>query len=178
MLATASWPGPKAVDQLYSDRRVRLWVYVDSFAPQIDRRLGSRPETQRPQQRDAVLAVATEQRSYAAWCPRRPRAAARPRSMTSARPDRTGAAEQRLDRCGHRGGHTGSPRWAGRRHRWWGRRCRWFIIAGIGLLFIGGMMAWGSYRRRKSSPGRRGRRHEDRPTDPAALASVPIRGPR
>jgi uncharacterized membrane protein YgcG len=57
----------KAVDQLYSDRRVRLWVvYVDSFAPK-----GAFDWTQQTQKisdlgtEDAILAVATKDRSYA-----------------------------------------------------------------------------------------------------------------
>ena len=57
----------KAVDQLYSERHVRLWVvYVDSFAPQGA--VGWAQQTQKLSDlssEDAVLAVATEQRSYA-----------------------------------------------------------------------------------------------------------------
>ena len=56
----------KAVDQLYSERHVRLWVvYVDSFAPQ-----GAVGWAQQARSisdlgnEDAILAVATGQRSY------------------------------------------------------------------------------------------------------------------
>ena len=57
----------KAVDQLYSDRHVRLWVvFVQSFAPQGA--VGWAQQTQKISDlgnEDAILAVATDQRSYA-----------------------------------------------------------------------------------------------------------------
>jgi uncharacterized membrane protein YgcG len=56
----------KAVDQLYSERRVRLWVvFVDSFAPQGA--VGWAQQTQKISDlgsEDAILAVATKDRSY------------------------------------------------------------------------------------------------------------------
>ncbi len=61
----------KAVDQLYSDRHVRLWVvFVDSFAPK-----GAMSWAQDTSQisdfgsEDAILAVATDERSYAFLVP-------------------------------------------------------------------------------------------------------------
>ncbi|MCX2930974.1 TPM domain-containing protein [Mycobacterium sp. CVI_P3] len=60
-----------AVDTLYRDRHVRLWVvYVDSFAPETavewaeQTRVASDLSSQ-----DAILAVATQQRSYAFLVP-------------------------------------------------------------------------------------------------------------
>jgi uncharacterized membrane protein YgcG len=57
----------KAVDKLYSDRHVRLWVvFVKSFAPQGA--VGWAQQTQKISDlgsEDAILAVATDQRSYA-----------------------------------------------------------------------------------------------------------------
>ena len=61
----------KGVDQLYTDRRVRLWVvYVESFAPK-----GAFDWAQQTYQisdlspEDAILAVATKDRSYAFLVP-------------------------------------------------------------------------------------------------------------
>jgi uncharacterized membrane protein YgcG len=57
----------KAVDKLYSDRHVRLWVvFVQSFAPQGA--VGWAQQTQKISDlgnEDAILAVATDQHSYA-----------------------------------------------------------------------------------------------------------------
>lgn len=57
----------RSVDQLYGERRLRLWVvYVESFAPQGA--VGWAQQTQKISDLssdDAILAVATEQRSYA-----------------------------------------------------------------------------------------------------------------
>ena len=61
----------QAVDQLYRDRRVRLWVvFVDSFAPQGA--VGWAQQTRTASDlgdEDAILAVATGQRSYAFLVP-------------------------------------------------------------------------------------------------------------
>ena len=61
----------KAVDQLYSERRVRLWVvFVDSFSPQGA--VGWAQQTRTISDlsnEDAILAVATGQRSYAFLVP-------------------------------------------------------------------------------------------------------------
>ncbi|TDO07423.1 TLP18.3/Psb32/MOLO-1 phosphatase superfamily protein [Mycobacterium sp. BK086] len=61
----------RAVDTLYSDRHIRLWVvYVDSFAPKTA--MGWTEETRLTSDlgdQDAILAVATTQRSYAFLVP-------------------------------------------------------------------------------------------------------------
>jgi hypothetical protein len=61
----------QAVDTLYSDRHIRLWVvYVDSFAPKTA--MAWTEETRLTSDlgdRDAILAVATKQRSYAFLVP-------------------------------------------------------------------------------------------------------------
>jgi hypothetical protein len=60
-----------AVDTLYSDRHIRLWVvYVDSFAPKTA--MGWAEETRLTSDlgdQDAILAIATGQRSYAFLVP-------------------------------------------------------------------------------------------------------------
>ena len=168
----------RAVDQLYSERRVRLWVvYVDSFAPQGA--VGWAQQTQKLSDlssEDAVLAVATEQRSYA-FLVSPGAAGGSSTKIDNIRRDQiepalrnndwTGAATAAatgLAALGKGGGGSGGgmsviPR---------------VIIAGIGLLFIGGMMAWGSYRRRKRHEADVTAAMKIDPTDPAALASVPI----
>ena len=61
----------RAVDQLYTERRVRLWVvFVESFAPQGA--VGWAQQTRTTSylsNDDAILAVATGQRSYAFLVP-------------------------------------------------------------------------------------------------------------
>lgn len=100
---------------------------------------------------DAVLAVATEQRSYAfLGVPGGRGRQLDPRSTTSGV---TGSNQ----RCATTTGpvrlplrQPASPRWAKGAAVASGGGMSLMplvIIAGIGLLFIGGMMAWGSYRR-------------------------------
>ena len=168
----------RAVDQLYSERRVRLWVvYVDSFAPQGA--VGWAQQTQKLSDlssEDAVLAVATEQRSYA-FLVSPGAAGGSSTKIDNIRRDQiepalrnndwTGAATAAatgLAALGKGGGGTGGGMSV----------IPLVIIAGIGLLFIGGMMAWGSYRRRKRHEADVTAAMKIDPTDPAALASVPI----
>ena len=63
----------QAVDQLYNERQIRLWVvYVDSFAGQGQ---SAGPKAQGVlsdlSNEDAILAIATKDRSYAFQVPSR-----------------------------------------------------------------------------------------------------------
>ena len=64
----------RAVDQLYNERQIRLWVvYVDSFSGQgaVNWAESTRRASDLGDE-DAILAVATTDRSYAFLVPRRP----------------------------------------------------------------------------------------------------------
>jgi len=169
----------KAVDQLYSERHVRLWVvFVESFAPQGA--VGWAQQTQKISDlgnEDAILAVATDpsQRSYAFLVS--PAASGGKSTQVDAirrdsiepalrNKDWTGAATAaatgltNLNKSGGKGGGLSL--------------IPMLVIVGIGLLVIAALMLW--------SRRRRAKRHEADvvaaknvdPTDPAALASVPI----
>jgi len=171
----------KSVDQLYSERHVRLWVvFVESFAPQGA--VGWAQQTRTISDlsnEDAILAVATGQRSYAFLVP----SAAAGGSSTKVddiRRDRiepalhnsdwVGAATaaatglSNLGKSGGKGGGKGgglSP-------------IPMVAIAGIGLLVIAGLMLWSRRRRAKRHEADVAAAKNIDPTDLAALASVPI----
>jgi hypothetical protein len=168
----------KAVDQLYSERRVRLWVvYVESFAPQGA--VGWAQQTQKISDlgsEDAVLAVATTQRSYAFLVS--PTAAGGSSTrIDDIRRDRIEPALRSGDWAGAATaaatglaglGKGGSTAGGG------GSLIPMVFIAGIGLLVIGALMLWNRSRRRKRHEADVARAKDIDPTDPAALASVPI----
>lgn len=166
----------KSVDQLYSERRVRLWVvFVESFEPQ-----GAVGWTQQTQTisdlgaDDAILAVATGQRSYA-FLVSPTASGGSSTKVDDIRRDRiepalrnedwAGAATaaatglEGLAKSGGAGGLSLIPL---------------VVIAGIGLLLIGALMLWSRSRRRKRHEAAVTAAKNVDPTDPAALASVPI----
>ncbi|MGI9126179.1 MAG: TPM domain-containing protein, partial [Mycobacterium sp.] len=169
----------KSVDQLYSQRHVRLWVvYVDSFAPQ-----GAVGWAQKTQQisdlgsEDAILAVATKDRSFAFLVS--PAAAGGSSTKVDAiRRDQVEPALRNNDWAGAAtaaatglstlsksggGGEGGSI-----------SIIPLFVIAGIGLLLIGALMAWSRRRRKKRHEADVAAAKDIDHTDPAALADVPI----
>ena len=174
----------KSVDQLYRDRHVRLWVvFVDSFAPQGA--VGWAQQTQKISDlgsEDAILAVATGQRSYAFLVS--PQAAGGSSTKIDAiRRDRiepalrnkdwAGAATSAasgLSGIGKGGGGPGSGSGSGGSVS----MLPLVAIAGVGLLGIGGMMLWSKRRRNKRHEADVAAAKNIDPTDPAALADVPI----
>ncbi len=167
----------KSVDQLYSERHVRLWVvFVESFAPQ-----GAVGWSQQVRtisdlgNEDAILAVATGQRSYAFLVP----AAAAGGTSTKVdeiRRDRiepalrnqdwagaATAAASGLAALGKGGGAGGSV-----------SLIPLLIVAGIALVVIGALMLWSRSRRRKRHESAVSAAKQLDPTDAAALAAVPI----
>lgn len=168
----------KAVDQLYTERRVRLWVvYVDSFAPQGA--VGWAQQTQKISDlssEDAILAVATGQRSYA-FLVSPAAAGGSSTKIDDIRRDRIEPALRDDDWAGAAmaaatglaglgktaGGPGGGP-----------SLMPLLIIAGLGLLMIGALMAWSRARRRKRHAADVAAAEKLDPTDPQALASVPI----
>jgi hypothetical protein len=169
----------KAVDQLYSERRVRLWVvFVDSFSPQGA--VGWAQQTRTISDlsnEDAILAVATGQRSYAFLVP----SAAAGGSSTkvdSIRKDRiepalkssdwVGAATAAANGLASAGKKSGSGTGGGM------SLAPLIVLAGGGLVFIGGMMLWSRRRRNKRHEADVAAAKNVDPTDSEALASVPI----
>lgn len=167
----------KSVDQLYSERHVRLWVvFVESFAPQ-----GAVGWSQQVRtisdlgNEDAILAVATGQRSYAFLVPaaaaggtstkvddiRRNRI--EPALRNSDWAGAATAAASGLAALGASGGGGGSV-----------SLIPLVIIAGIGLLVIGALMLWSKRRRRKRHESAVSAAKQLDPTDATALAAVPI----
>ena len=165
----------KSVDQLYSERHVRLWVvFVESFAPQGA--VGWAQQTRTVSDlgnEDAILAVATGQRSYAFLVP------AAASGGTSAKVDdiRRDRIEPALRNSDWAGAASAAASGLAAMRSGGGRSVPLapiLVVAGIGLLAIGALMLW--------NRRRRGRRHKAAvnaakqldPTDAAALAAVPI----
>lgn len=168
----------KAVDQLYNERRIRLWVvFVDSFAPQGAVGWAQQTRTISDLSNDdAILAVATGARSYAFLVP----SAAAGGSSTKVDAIRRDQIEPALKnndwagaatvaatglatvgRSGGGGGISVSP-------------APLLIAAGGGLVVIGGLMLWSRRRRRKRDEAAVAAAKRIDPTDVGALASVPI----
>ena len=166
----------KAVDGLYTDRRIRLWVvYVESFAPK-----GGFDWTQQTfkmsdlSDQDALLAVATAERSYGFVVPSAA-AGGNSTKVDNIRRDKIVPALTNGDWAGAAKAAAGGladinkPSGGGSVSL-----APLVILVGIGLVVIGGLMLWSRRRRRQ--------RHEADvaaaklldPTDAAALASVPI----
>lgn len=166
----------RAVDRLYSDRHVRLWVvYVDSFAPKgavawtQDTRVVSDLGDQ-----DAILAVATGQRSYAFLVP--PAAAGgtstqiddirRDKIEPALRSDDWAgaaiAAADALAATGTTGGSGGES------------LVPILIIVGLILLALAVLILWSRRRRRKRHEAEVAAAKRVDPTDPNALAAVPL----
>jgi TPM domain len=167
----------KAVDQLYSDRHVRLWVvYVDTFAPkgavswaQDTRAISDLgPE-------DAILAVATVERSYSFLVP--PTAAGGSSTkVDDIRRDKIEpalrggdwagaaiAAATGLSALGSSSGGPASISWVSV-----------LIIAAILLLAIALLILWSRHRKRKRHEAEVAAAKRVDPTDPNALASVHV----
>lgn len=170
----------KAVDKLYSDRHVRLWVvFVQSFAPQGA--VGWAQQTQKISDlgsEDAILAVATEQRSYA-FLVSPTAAGGSSTKVDNLRRDAIEPALRNKDWAGAAvaaaNGLDGLGRGVGAGKGGGGiSLLPLVILAGIGLLVVAAMMMWSRKRRRKQHEAAVAAAKNIDPTDPAALASVPI----
>ena len=173
----------KAVDQLYSQRRLRLWVvFVDSFAPQGAVGWAQQTRTVSDLSNDdAILAVATGQRSYAFLVPSTS-VGGKTTKVDDIRRDQiepalknndwVGAATAAATGLGALAGpkSTGSPGSG----RGGGSLLPLLIFAGIGLVFVGALMMWSKRRRKKRHEADVAAAHNIDPTDPSALADVPI----
>jgi hypothetical protein len=172
----------KAVDQLYIERRVRLWVvFVDSFAPQGA--VGWAQQTQKISDlgsEDAILAVATKDRSYS-FLVSPTASGGSSTKVDNIRRDRIEPALRNSDWTGAAvaaanglGGLKGAPA-AGRGGGGGGSMLvPLAVLAGVGLLGFGGMTLWSRKRRRKAHEAAVTAAQNIDPTNPEALASVPI----
>jgi hypothetical protein len=171
----------KSVDQLYSERRVRLWVvFVDSFAPQGA--VGWAQQTQKISDlgsEDAILAVATKDRSYS-FLVSPTASGGSSTKVDNIRRDRIEPALRNSDWTGAAvaaanglSGLKGSP--AGGSGGGGGSMLvPLAVLAGVGLLGFGGMTLWSRKRRRKAHEAAVTAAQNIDPTNPEALASVPI----
>lgn len=166
----------KAVDQLYSERRVRLWVvFVESFAPQGA--VGWAQQTRVISDlgdEDAILAVATGQRSYAFLVP--PAASGGTSTQVdNIRRNEIEPALRQQDWAGAAEAAAAGLAALGKRDGGGGLSLLPIVVAaGIGLIVIGALMAWNKRRRRKRLEAAVVAARKIDPTDTAALASVPI----
>ncbi|MFM9035440.1 MAG: TPM domain-containing protein [Mycobacterium sp.] len=174
----------KAVDQLYSERRVRLWVvFVESFAPQGA--VGWAQQTQKISDlgsEDAILAVATDpkQRSYA-FLVSPAAAGGSSTKVDNLRRDRIEPALRNSDWAGAAvaaanglANLKGSPVGAGSGGGGGGSLMPLLLFGGVGVVGIGGTMLFSRRRRRTQHDAAVSAAKSIDPTDPAALASVPI----
>ena len=167
----------KSVDQLYSERHVRLWVvFVESFAPQGA--VGWAQQTRTISDlsnEDAILAVATGQRSYAFLVP----SAAAGGSSTKVDDIRRDRIEPALHNSDWVGAATAAATGLSNLGKGGGKGgglspIPMVAIAGIGLLVIAALMLWSRRRRAKRHEADVAAAKNIDPTDLAALASVPI----
>lgn len=167
----------KSVDQLYSERHVRLWVvFVESFAPQGA--VGWAQQTRTISDlsnEDAILAVATGQRSYAFLVP----SAAAGGSSTRVDDIRRDRIEPALRNSDWVGAATAAATGLSNLGKSGGKGgglslIPMVAIAGIGLLVIAALMLWSRRRRAKRHEADVAAAKNIDPTDLAALASVPI----
>ncbi len=172
----------KAVDQLYSERRVRLWVvYVESFAPKGAFEWAQQTrKTSDLSDQDAILAVATKDRSYALLVS--PAAAGGSSTkVDDIRRDRVEPALRSGDWSGAAvaaANGLATLKGAGAAKNGSGGGGSMLVpiaaLAGVGLLGFGGMTLVSRKRRRKQHEAAVSAAKSIDPTDPAALADVPI----
>lgn len=164
-----------AVNALYSDRHVRLWVvFVDSFAPS-----GAVSWAQRVRSisdlgtQDAILAVATVDRSYAFLVP----SEATGGSSTRVDDIRRDHIEPALHRSDWAGAAIAAAQGLDTAKTASGGAMSWvtlLIIAAVLLLAIAALIVWSRHRRGRRRAAELAAARRIDATDPAALASVSI----
>lgn len=168
----------EAIDELYTDRKVRLWVvFVDSFSgsPAADWARATM-RTSDFGDHDALLAVATTDRAYALLVPTAAAGgvdvdALRRNQVEPALRDQQWAAAaiaaaQGLDGPAASSGSPGSA-----------SELNWFgmlAILGVIALAVAGLLLWSRRRKRKRQEADFAAAQRVDPADPAALAAVPL----
>ncbi len=171
----------KSVDKLYNDRHVRLWVvFVQSFAPQGA--VGWAQQTQKISDlgnEDAILAVATDQRSYA-FLVSPAAAGGSSTKVDNIRRDAIEPALRNKDWAGAAMAAANGLSGLGKGPSAIPGKGGGFslmpliFLAGLGLLVFLGLMLWRRKRQRKQHEAAVTAAKNIDPTDPAALADVPI----
>jgi len=163
----------KAVDALYNERRIRLWVvFVDSFAPQSAVAWAQSTRTASDLgDDDAILAVATGQRSYAFLVPAGTGVdsakvdSVRRNDIEPAlhRNDWGGAAVAAATSLTAASGSSAGVSWLA-------------LTLSLAVVFLGlgALLLWSRGRKRKRRSAELAMAQRLDPTDPAALASVPL----
>lgn len=166
----------QAVDTLYRDRHIRLWVvYVNSFAPKTA--MGWTEETRLTSDlgnQDAILAVATTQRSYAFLVPSAAAGGDSP-GVDSLRRDKiepalhdndwAGAAIAAANGLAALGASSGSGGFS---------LIPLLIIVAVIVAVIVLLLLWSRRRKHKRHEAEVAAAKRLDPTDPNALASVPL----
>jgi len=162
-----------AVDKLYNDRHVRLWVvYVDTFSGQgaVAWAQSTRTISDLGNE-DAILAVAIGDRSYAFLVP----SAAAGGSSTKVDDIRRDQIEPALRRNDWSGAAVAAA--TGLTTLGSGSSMSWtalLISAGIVVLLVAALLLWSRRRKRRRHEAAVAAAKRVDPTDPNALASVPI----
>ncbi|HEX2283756.1 MAG TPA: TPM domain-containing protein, partial [Mycobacterium sp.] len=163
----------EAVDKLYAERRVRLWVvYVDTFSGQTG--VNWAEETMRASDfgdQDAILAVATQDRAYAFLVPT---TAAGGVDVDSLRRNEVEPALRQSDWAGAAvaaaEGLNAVPTSTGIGISWFGL----VVVLAIIALAVLILWLWMRRRRRKRREAEFAAARRVDPSDPAALAAVPL----
>lgn len=168
----------QAVDTLYRDRHVRLWVvYVASFAPKTA--VGWTDATRQLSDlgdQDAILAIATEQRSYAFLVPSAAASGATSAQVDNLRVNKVEPALHSSDWAGAAiaaaNGLAGLGTSSGRSGGF--SLVPLLIIVAVILVGVAALLLWSRRRRNKRHEAEVAAAKRVDPTDPDALAAVPL----